>query len=356
MKSVVKSAKGADVQGYLVASVLRGIWRKDPPPTDLDAGTLTQILPLLIMGGVAGLVWRKVRGTALATSAAVRQLEQVQRYDALRNAVHARDLKEALAILNAKGIESVLVKGWSLGPLYPEPGLRMFGDIDLCVRPADFRAATVALREGAGGRLNVDLHCGFGKFYETRTEELFARSELRDLEGGSVRVLKFEDHFRFLCLHLLRHGGNRPLWLCDIAAALEVIDGDFDWELCLGDAPRQAELVAGAIGIANELLDARIDDASVAARASSIPRWMVATVLSEWSVPFSLPSQVASHLRNPFELLRQLPRHWPNAIEATINLGGRLNDRPRWPLQVADVVAKTWGLLTGSRGVMRASS
>lgn len=357
MRSAINKSENTDARGLLVASVLKGSWREDlrpVDPVDIDAEALTEILPLLTMGGVAGLVWRKLRGTSAANSEAGHQLRGIYRYDALRNAVHANQLKEVIVALDEKGIESVLVKGWSLGPLYPEPGLRLFGDIDLCVRPRDFRAAGIALEGAPGSRGLVDLHCGFGKFYETRTEELFARSESRDLDGTSVGVLKFEDHFRFLCLHLLRHGGNRPLWVCDIAAALDVINDDFDWDLCLSDDPRQAELVAGAIGIASELLGANVEGFPVAERARSIPRWMISTVLSEWSVPFSLPSQVVSHLRKPLELVRELPRHWPNAIEATINLGGRLNDRPRWPLQIGDAVAKTWGLLLGSRGLTRA--
>ncbi len=336
-------------QGHLVASVLRGSWRKDPAPAELDSETLSEILPLLTTG-VSGLVWRRIRGTMASDSPAARQLHDRYRYDVLRNAIHSLDLKEALAVLGAKGIESVLVKGCSLAPFYPEPGMRPFGDIDLCVRPSDYRSAALALQEETNGRLNVDLHCGFGKFYEKRTEELFARSRLQEVDGLQVRVLRFEDHFRFLCLHLLRHGGGRPLWLCDIAAALEALPDDFDWHMCLGDDHRQAELIAGAIGIANYLLAANIDRVPVADRARSLPSWMISTVMTEWGSPFSIPSQVASHLRNPVELLKEFPRHWPNPITATINRGGRLNKRPRWPLQIADVMAKSWGLLTGTRG------
>ena len=43
-----------------------------------------------------------------------------------------------------------------------------------------------------------------------------------------------EDQLRQLCLHLLRHGACRPLWLCDVAVMLESLPGDFDWDRCLG--------------------------------------------------------------------------------------------------------------------------
>ncbi len=47
------------------------------------------------------------------------------------------------------------------------------------------------------------------------------RSQLVNLDGVDVRVPGLEDHLGILCLHLLHHGAFRPLWLCDIAAALE---------------------------------------------------------------------------------------------------------------------------------------
>ena len=40
---------------------------------------------------------------------------------------------QAVAMLRKQGIEPVLLKGFSLAALYPNPALRQFGDIDLFV-------------------------------------------------------------------------------------------------------------------------------------------------------------------------------------------------------------------------------
>jgi hypothetical protein len=72
-------------------------------------------------------------------------------------------------------------------------------------------------------------------------DELFARSQLVPLGDSQIRILGDEDHLRIICLHLLRSGAWRPLWLCDVAVALETLSPDFDWDICLGRDPRQAD-------------------------------------------------------------------------------------------------------------------
>jgi len=345
--------KTTEARGALVGQVLAGSWRFEPPALQLDPRTLSEISPLLVEAGVGGLIWRRIRGTELATARPALRLQHVHRYNTLQNLIHVRSLREALLLLRAHGIEPVLVKGWSLGSLYPEPGLRPFGDIDFCVREYEFPTASALVRN-SDCRFLVDLHSGFEKFYDCRTEPLFARSQCVKLDDLDVRVLSVEDHFRFLCLHLLRHGATRALWLCDIAAALEARPAEFDWDLCLGSRRPQAEWVVGAVTLAHELLGVRIEDVSVLRRAKALPRWLVSAVLAEWGTLFEFPAQLASYLRQPVALLKQLPRHWPNPIEATINLRGGFNELPRWPFQVGDMIAKTGKFLIQTRGLLRA--
>ena len=52
---------------------------------------------------------------------------------------------EMLSVLEAKGIPTVILKGAAAGMLYPDPGLRSYGDIDFMVPPADFERARAAL-------------------------------------------------------------------------------------------------------------------------------------------------------------------------------------------------------------------
>jgi hypothetical protein len=331
----------------MVARVLTGCWRRDPSPLEIDEASLQEILPLLLSGGCGSLIWRSIRKTELGARPFAGELRDLHRYCALQNAVHSLALKEALTYLRTQGIEPLLVKGWSLGPLYPEPGLRPFGDIDFCVRPAEYEAAATALRSFNNKGTSIDLHSGFAKFYDPDVDALFARSQLVALDDVEVRIPGFEDHLRFLCLHLLRHGAGRPLWLCDIAAALEALPEDFDWDRCLGDRQPQIDWVLGALGLAHHLLGVRIPF------EPRLPRWLLPTVLAAWEVPFALPPPVAIFLHQPRQLLKELPRHWPNPIEATLALNGGFNEWPRWPYQIGGVLAKTARLLVQTRGLTR---
>ena len=52
---------------------------------------------------------------------------------------------EMLSVLEAEGIPTVILKGAAAGMLYPDPGLRSYGDIDFMVSPVDFKRARAAL-------------------------------------------------------------------------------------------------------------------------------------------------------------------------------------------------------------------
>jgi hypothetical protein len=333
----------------LIARLLAGAWRVEPTAASLSAQELKDVAELALKSGASGLAWCQVRHTEFHSSLAARRLQQGYRLHSLQAALHERSLKQVIPLLRGEGVEPVLVKGWAVARLYPEPGMRPYGDLDLCVLPEDYERAQAALKSLEGQSCDVDLHRGFGKFYDRRSKAIFARSRLVTLGDLEVRVLGAEDDLRFLCLHLLRHGAVRPLWLCDIAAMVETRARDFDWDLCLGGSRRQADWVACAIGLAHQLLGAKVEGTPVASRARKLPRWMVPAVLEEWGVPFEFPGQVAVYLRNPVKrlrgLMKELPRHWPNPIEATMTLKGPFNGLPRLPFQVGHLFSRTAGLL-----------
>jgi hypothetical protein len=285
----------------------------------------------------------------LRSTPAADQLHQAYRLDSLQSALHQRDLERAIPLLRGYGVEPVLVKGWAIAKLYPEPGMRPYGDFDLCVLPDQYRQAVAALKDPGVRGINVDLHVGFGKFYDRQPADTFGRSKLVRLGDIDVRVLSDEDHLRFLCMHLLRHGAVRPLWLCDIAVMLEAQADDFDWDRCLSGSRRQADWVACALGLAYELLGAETGNTPVECRAKKLPRWMVPTVLEEWAIPYHMPGQIASYLRQPLKqfrwLLKELPEHWPNPIEATVTVRGPFNDLPRLPFQVGHLFSRAAALI-----------
>jgi hypothetical protein len=280
---------------------------------------------------------------------ALSQLQQAHRFQALQVALHVHGLKQVIPRLRGAGVEPVLVKGWDIARLYPEPGLRPFTDLDLCVLPDQYAKAQAVLADPQSQAGNVDLHCGFGKFGEKRTEEIFARSRLVRLDDLDVRVLSEEDHLHFLCVHLLRHGAVRPLWLCDIAVLLKRCAPDFDWARCLSGSRKTADWVACAIGLAHQLIGVEVEGTPVADRARRLPGWLVPSVLKAWGTPVHALGQVAVYLSRPVErfteLVRTLPHHWPNPIEATVALKGSFNELPRWPFQIGHVFSRTAALI-----------
>jgi hypothetical protein len=340
-----------------VAQLLAGSWKASPPFSTVSPPELEELTPLLLSMGAGGLAWCRVRQDGARLSPAMQQLQQAYRFHSLEAALHERHLKQVIPRLRSAGVEPVLVKGWAIARLYPEPGMRPFSDLDLCVLPEQYRAASAALAGPESPAGNVDLHLGFGKFGERRADDIFARSHLVRLDDLEVRVLSAEDHLHFLCLHLLRHGAVRPLWLCDIALMLEARANDFDWERCLGHSRRQADWVACTIGLAHQLLGTEVEGTPIARRAKRLPNWLVPAVLKAWGTPFQSLGQLAVYLRHPVnqlkDLLSELPHHWPNPIEATMTLKGSFNELPRWPFQIGHVFSRAAALLAQLSGEAR---
>ena len=339
--------------GVLVARLLAGSWRREPPPPDISEAELGSIAHLLHRSGASSLAWHKIRHTPLRASPEAVELQQAYRLHSLHAALHERSLKQVIPLLRGHGVEPVLVKGWAIARRYPEPWLRPYTDIDLCLMPDQYATAKDVLNCPENQGYDVDLHPGFGKFYERQAEEIFSRTQLVRLGDVEVRVLSAEDDLRFLCMHMLRHGANRPSWLVDIAALLEARGEAFDWDLCLTGSRRQADWVACAIGLAQQLLGADVEGTPVAGRANNLPRWLTPAVVEEWSKPYHMPAQLAVYLRHPVrqvrKLLAELRQHWPNPIEATMTLEGPFNKMPRLPFQVGHIFSRTAALAAARR-------
>ena len=141
---------------------------------------------------------------------------------------------------------------------------------------------------------------------------------------------------------MLRHGVSRPLWLCDVALAVEMRPPDFDWARCLGPSRRVAHWVICAIGLANRLLGARVNDTPFSARAGHLPRWLAPAVLRQWGKEHRALAPLASHLRHPGRLLAEMPAHWPNGIQATVALRRSFNAWPRLPYRLL-LLFEGWG-------------
>ena len=247
----------------------------------------------------------------------------------------------ALRVLERRGIDSILIKGWAVSRLYPAPGLRPPGDIDLCVHPRAFDAAAAELR-AAGYMAMVDLHHGIGHprsvLLDRPFEEVLGGCSTVTLGDIDVRVPSREQHLRLLCRHLLKHGLCRPIWLCDVALLVEEAP-DLDWdEVLRGDRPGW-RWVEAVVALARDVLGA---EAPAWPRSKMrAPPWMTRCLLKEWGTTRrrtnrTVVSDMAS-CRRPIDVLR---RHWPDPAAASFRIHAPLLG-PRSPLQAAYMLWNT---------------
>jgi hypothetical protein len=343
-------ARASTQTGEQMARALARAWRHGLSPLDLSAAELELIAPLLLGSGAASLIWAKLRLSAWPDQRVMREFQQAYRLHTVQAALHEVEIQEVITLFRAAGIEPMLIKGWTVARFYPEPGLRPYGDIDLCIRPEQYQAAVTLMRGPTGQSYNVDLHRGFEQVDDQPFDRLFARAELLPIGEVEVRALSQADQLRTLCTHLLKHGAWRPLWLCDIAAIVEALPADFDWATCLGEDRRQAEWVACSIGLARDLLGAQIDRAPASVQTRSLPRWLVPAVLKQWqwsrAIEHTPPELMIDSLHHPTRLAKAFYERWPNPVRATFNLQAPFNNLPRLPFQVGDCIAQLAGFLT----------
>jgi Uncharacterised nucleotidyltransferase len=344
---------GAAARGRAIAVTLAGTWRAEVPwagtvESPIDAHTAADIVPLLLVSGSAGLAWRRLQHSTLRRVPGVADLQQAYRLHALQSAIHDQALARVLQFLRVAGIEPILGKGWAIARLYPDAGLRPYGDVDLFVRREAYDAIYAAVRSPGAPSARTDLHRGMADLNDRPFDALQARSPLVLVGDVTVRVFGPEDHLRLLCLHMLRHGAWRPLWLVDVAVALESRPADFDWAYFLSGDTRRTEWAVSAIGLAHHLLGANVQGTPVEARARRLPRWLIPTVLEQWGrgqVPHGRRRPMPSYLRNPAGLLEALRTRWPNAVEATVGVHGAFDGWPRWPFQIGDCLRRASGFI-----------
>ena len=323
--------------GRLIARTLAGSWRTVPNQIQLESEELASITPLLLPAGAAGLAWRRLRGSQLEDTAFAAELRSQYQRNTVLAVLQQQRIESLFRSLDSSGIQPLLVKGWAAARLYGDEGLRPYVDVDICVERRQLAGAESALKALANNELNVDLHREFETLGGGSYKEIYARAETIDPDGVTVRVPCAEDHLRVLAIHMLREGAWRPLWLCDVAAAVESRPATFSWDICLGRNRQWSNWVICALKLAEEMLGAKING-TPAAGEKPLPQSLVRTVLNEWGSPapsMSLRHQspMAGAFRSRAALTAGFRNRWPNAIEGTVVSGGLFNNLPRLPFQ-----------------------
>lgn len=183
------------------------------------------------------------------------------------NLLHQMQLRQilvqAVKLLREHGIEPVVLKGFGLASLYPNPSLRQIGDIDLFVGTAVFHEACTLLRSLPGsynwgeeidagrhyniefGSLPLEVHRLSADIEDAKLQSLYAAMEQEglldhpqrvDFEGFEISVPSREFAVFFTFFHAWHHYLETGIgWrqLTDVAMTLHAYHGQLDLDkLC----------------------------------------------------------------------------------------------------------------------------
>ena len=223
-----------------------------------------RLIELAVKEGLAGFLYKNLIKSGLTKHLGAAQEERLQSlyYINVRNNLKLlHDLKEILQRLNRHQTRVVLLQGIALlQQVYHDVGLRPLTDIDLWVLPKDRQKLAEALiglnfeidpvypnnfRKGST-IVDVNTHIMWAERIKLRRllldcsqKDIYDQCQIIEGEGVRCRCLNKHDQMLYLSLHVLKHYGERLIWLVDIR---ELTAG---WNLC--DWERLAER-AGVMG------------------------------------------------------------------------------------------------------------
>jgi hypothetical protein len=323
-------------QGLIIASILRGAWRGEPGSTSISEAELALVVPILVRSGAAAIAWRRIRQTPLAGTEAGREVLTARRIQAAHAAIREAQLAQVLALDAVRDADPILLKGWAHGQLYPEPAVRHYTDIDLLIQPqyaaAVGQAVATFLPVDPARAVPVDVQTKLKDLPERSWADLNAHARVLPLSSGQVRVLGAEDTLRLSCIHMLRHLGFHPLWLCDVSVLVENLPADFDWDYCLAGERRRTEWMLAVLRVANQVVGTRLDRCPQRRVPQTVPPWMVRAMLRWWGTettyayPWPLPNPVVSVAKDdPRRVLQVFSERWPDPLEAVSRFAWPIN-------------------------------
>jgi hypothetical protein len=274
---------------------------------------------------------------------------------AARAALREVQIEQLLSRVSFSDADLILVKGWAHARLFPEPGLRPNGDVDLFVLPGSYERVLPVFKAtppvDPQEVVPVDLQTTWVDLPDRTWGQIYAHSRVVPLRSAKIRILGPEDDLRLSCLHLLRHAVEQPpsgnlFWLCDVSVILENLPDDFDWDYCLAGRRAHSRWILALSRLANEVLGANLDRCPVGRLPESVPSWMVNTFLRVWGHllrdvhPRPYPLPVAMAIRDIRDMPRALTERWPSPLQSIYRLSWPISGVPGRLAQVADYTAR----------------
>ncbi len=347
--------------GELIAALLAGAWRPEPPPlppavvADPAAALGSAVSDVLLSTGAGPLTWWRMRNTSLRDHPAVVPFQVAYRSAALQSLLHGAALEALLAQFAEQDVRPLLVKGWGAARVYPEAGLRPYDDFDFYVLPEQRPAAKAVVesfRHPAG--VAIELHEDYNFPFDIALEALFGAGCTLSCGRGQVLVPAPEHHLRLLCLHMLYHGGWRPLWLSDLGAFVEAHPHLDPARILTGNQPADS-WVAGALLLARDLLGARLSAELAGALPAVAPTWLGPALTRQWASAIgssAQPSLVRTLCRswpNLGDMSEAIRLRWQNPLEASLEVGAPFDEADRFPVQVRAALYRLARRTTGRR-------
>lgn len=265
----------------------------------------------------------------------------VYRWNVLQKKAQTVRVVRAFDLLREHGIEPILIKGLAVAQFYPEAETRLSIDMDLAVPADNFTAANIIVRSPDASGLAIDLHRELRHLDTVQWSDLFANSQPFEVDGGTIRVLRPEDHLRVVSIHWLTDGGANRDRLWDIYYMIANRPPGFDWDRFLSVvSPRRRRWLVCAAGLAHRYLNLDLKGTPIEDEARDLPPWLVRTVEREWAK--AIPDQPLETTLNDARMLalQASRRLRPNPIWATIQMEGDFDARTRVFYQIGNAVMR----------------
>lgn len=239
--------------------------------TDLAGMNELSALPLdwhyvfktAMSNGVAPLLYhhlRKIHPRPDIPSKTMAQIKKTYLGNTVRNMISANELIRLLGVFSSKGIDTIVLKGAALAnAVYPESGLRVYGDIDILIKSED-RTAVEGLMPGLryayasdpaeekefwekhyhlppyrhlDANIFLDVHLNVTNTFQINIDHWWERSRTVNILGCWVRVLSPHDLLQHLFIHTSKHGFNNIdiRDLCDISECIKYYGKEINWTI-----------------------------------------------------------------------------------------------------------------------------
>ena len=202
--------------------------------TNLSAADWELLYTLANQHTVTGLLYRGLQllpdGTCIPEDILLRLISRIEKVS--NHGKTMRNLTVALTdYFSSKGLHPAVMKGVETATYYPEPNLRLYGDVDLYFAPKEFADATAIaekrfgpLRRDPDGSLHfkvdnidIDIHRDYFGLH-------VSADKLPPIPSPEAILLMHSAHI----LHHAIASGIGLRQMCDLAAAYKSLEGQYD--------------------------------------------------------------------------------------------------------------------------------